>query len=353
MPMSGPNVALRIKLDYTVFQNLLDKLCDMLSIEGAVGKSIDDIKAAKRKKEEEEKEKEKAKKNKGVLEQGLTDAEKRKQEQALALLSSSGHKSRLAAQAAAAAANEALRKAKEERARCGTVCPICGHECCGCKFHTYKPLGWADQDGSDSGSGTGPGEGGEDNNNGGTGGGDGGDDGSGGTGGDGDDDNNNNKVLGADVDQLIKDTEAAGKKFMLKMANEFDIEFQTMSTLIPCRNVFLPIVAGTLKFEFNPSMPILNPLELAIKVTLYFSLTILPILGTPCVGNLVVLVINTAYTILAPMAIELLQISLGGNDKDFVQSCTCVIKWVTTIKWTCTELVPPYMTPVPVITSIV
>lgn len=247
-------------------------------------------------------------------------------------------------------------KVPSVRPNWGIKCPKCGHYHCGCKFHTWKPDGSGSQLDPDKGEDDGkgdedtppedgggseqPGEDGAVPPSGG------GDDGSPGSGGG----NSSGGGYGAaDIDAIIAGVAGAMSALMALfmcngMGRNFDVHFQTMHTPTPTMNISLAIAAGTLCFSFLTDIPLLNPLEIATKVALYFKLTILPV-GIPALG-VITQVINTADTILMPMAQELVSLSMSGGDDKYESLCNCVIKYVQMIVWTVTEINPATGAPV-------
>lgn len=122
-------------------------------------------------------------------------------------------------------------------------------------------------------------------------------------------------------------------KFFQMLANECDTEFQNATPSL--ENVDITTPAGTLTFVEQDD-PVQNAYEIAKKVSAYWALTIMPT-GKPQTVTITT-VVNTATTIINPLATEIL--SLGGVEPTgtFRKLIDTIIKHVKTIVWTVTEL---------------
>lgn len=123
------------------------------------------------------------------------------------------------------------------------------------------------------------------------------------------------------------------KHFFQIIADEVDTEFQNATPNMT--NVDITPPSGTLTYVPQDDV-VQNAYEIAKKTSVYWALTITPT-GTPVVGT-IVSVVNTAASIINPLAMEILSIASAESTGTFKKLIEVIIKHVKTITWTVTEL---------------
>ena len=128
--------------------------------------------------------------------------------------------------------------------------------------------------------------------------------------------------------------------FATTFAIEMDKEFQKASgqggTILIAGNIFAN------KWRFNlTSNFIINALIISLAVATYFVAAILPIMVVlPSKGGVVNVVSNNAASIILPLFLDIIMVSIKGTNNNYVDICTAVIKHVSTITWIITEVLP-------------
>ena len=123
--------------------------------------------------------------------------------------------------------------------------------------------------------------------------------------------------------------------FFQKLAQIMDDEFQKATPSMT--NVDITTPAGTLTYE-EKSDPVEHATEIGTKTAAYWALTIMPT-GTPTLVS-IVSVVNTAASIAAPLAADILSLGSTTETGTFQKLVDTIIKHVKTITWTVTELDP-------------
>lgn len=127
--------------------------------------------------------------------------------------------------------------------------------------------------------------------------------------------------------------------FATTFAAEMDKEFQKASgqggniliTANPMANIW--------RFNLSSNF-IINALIISMAVSAYFVVAIIPMLVVqPSKGGVVTVVSNNAPSIILPLFLDIIMISIRGNKSNFVEICAVVIKHVSTITWVITEVV--------------
>ena len=125
-------------------------------------------------------------------------------------------------------------------------------------------------------------------------------------------------------------------KFLDFVSEILDRHFQTLTPSTP--NIMLITSFLTLKFSLKAD-PILNAIEMAAKISLYFSMTIIP---KPFgVSGPVILCLNNASAQAIPLGLDLIKMALNMPNDNYVTFVTTIYNHIANgaIIWNVTELV--------------
>lgn len=191
----------------------------------------------------------------------------------------------------------------------GIECPYCGHKNCGCGFHKEQPeqpQPVTPEDEPDI----------------------------------------DNLLKEGDIDKL-KDlldkspNHPFSNEFLKTMAKELDDEFQKADNTLNIKSPIPLPAKGSLSLNLKSNF-VLNAIEIGVKVSVYWSMCIVPMVSVlPQYMGMVTVVTNDAVKIAAPIAQKLIQLSLNAKpNDDYKEFCKIIIDEVKTITWNITEVIP-------------
>lgn len=197
----------------------------------------------------------------------------------------------------------------EKKLNEGIACPNCGHKNCGCSFHKEQPT---------QPEPTTPEE----------------------------EPNIDDLLKEGDIDKLkdLLDNSPnmpLSNEFLKTMAKEIDDEFQKAESSL---NIPSPIplpAKGSLSLNLKSNF-VLNAIEVGVKVSLYWSMCVVPMVSVlPQYMGMVTVVTNDATKIASTIAQKLIQLSKNAKpNDDYKEFCNIIIEEVKTITWNITEIIP-------------